>query len=387
MGRSHAETSYIDMLLTLDYLLSNTNEKHPAFATQICEYARDKYGFTYNGGVEGDTVKRQRFSSCLSFLYEINENNPGTLPFDIKKTKRNKYYVDKRYNLDEKQIIKLLSAIKNDKYISNREGDIIIDNLLTLLLDEHDYEYYEDKIEEYNLKSQKVNALTRRKISIIRKCLKENKIIPIHFKKYKKDGSYIEKLIYCLPYSVKEYKGKMYAILFDIYNHNVICDAIENLNIEEREDYDIENIDMNKLFNEKVYFYSDIEELIEKNIIPLSNRFLRVSFYFNSDNLDMIKNSFEYYFSKEIHLIEVGEGKYAVKDLNVNKESFESWLLTDPIGNGKTIILDLLDKVEPESCYRFAALHYLMKLEQYKEYIPGLEIKTDLNKREYIKHK
>ena len=384
-NRGHSEVNYIDMLITLDYLLNHTDENHPAYTSRMCEYAKEKYNLAYTGGNAGDEVKRQRFSSCLSYLYN---NCRDYLPFTLKIQKGGKYYVEDKFGFDEDSLVKLLSIIKNDKYISNNDSEQMIDKLLGVFSNENNIDKYKQKLEGHNKNVKRVNPLTRRRLAIIEKAFIEERVVLINTRKYQKSGQYKEKQIYCRVYAIKEYNGKPYAILIGIIDGYVVCDAIENLDIVENSGYEDFERDLNEEFinnnPSKVHIYANLEELINKTIIPVSFKFIRVSFSFTIEHLVMIKNSFDNFFSKKLPFVEDGEN-FVVKDLDVNKDAFISWLLSDPVGEAKICILDILSNVEPESLYRFVGLYYLSKIEKYKEHLGFKDIKTPLNKREHIK--
>ena len=387
-NRGHSNVNYIDMLITLDYLLTQTDEKHPAYVSRMCEYAHEKYNLTYTGGNKGDQVKRQRFSSCLAFLKKVYDDYPGSLPFTLKESKGGKYYIEDKYGLDEEELVKLLSTIKNDKYISNNDSEKMINKLLEVFTNSNIAPQYKQKIEEQSRGIKKVNPLARRRLAIVQQALTEERVIRVKTTRYLNRIHLKEKELYCRVYAIKDFNGKPYAILIGIKDGCVICDAIENIDIIENSSYEDFERDLNQEFVDnnpnKVHIYANLEELVNKTTIPVSYNFIRVSFSITSDHLVMIKNSFDSFFSKNLPFVEDGD-KYAVKDLCVNKDAFISWLLSDPIGDAKTCILDLLDNVEPESLYRFVGLYYLSKLDKYKEYIGVKDIKTPLNKREHIK--
>ena len=57
----------VEMLLTLDYLLHYTDEKHPATQIDICEHAKE-FGLKYDKNSEkGNQVRRQR--TCFECFF------------------------------------------------------------------------------------------------------------------------------------------------------------------------------------------------------------------------------------------------------------------------------------------------------------------------------
>ena len=71
MKRTEAQTHFIELLLTLDYLLNYTDENHPATQQDICRHAKD-FGLKYDSkNPVGNDVRRQRIGDCLQFLQSI----------------------------------------------------------------------------------------------------------------------------------------------------------------------------------------------------------------------------------------------------------------------------------------------------------------------------
>lgn len=95
MKRTDTQIHFIELLLTLDYLLNNTDENNPATQQKICAYAQ-KYGLKFSGGKAGDDIKRQRISNCLSFLENISIKYPDALPFILETTDSGKYYIEQK---------------------------------------------------------------------------------------------------------------------------------------------------------------------------------------------------------------------------------------------------------------------------------------------------
>ncbi len=402
--RGHAEVSYTDLLITLDYLLTRTNETHPANTSEMCRYARDEYGLAYKENEEnsvGNQVKRTRFSQCIDFLFEVNKNHPGSLPFSLKrKNGTGKAYIDNKYNFDNEQIIKLLAAVKNDKYTSNDDAEIIIDNLLYLLSNVYNSKELEQKIKDHTKNVNKPNVLVRKKIKIVQKALNEEKILQVERNVFE-NGKLNKVLLNCRVYLIKEYRNKLYAILIPLNRNFILCDAIENLEIKENSLMEDDKRDLEKEFIKRnkyaAYFFDNFEDMIGKNIIPTNVVAIRVSFYFDYDNYELIKTSFENYFANSLKIIlcnkfnlsnkkglslksdeffiepiKIADGEtpsYGVVNLVVNRTAFESWLISDPLGTGKTIIADLITIAGPESLNIYLAEFFKEKFEKFERYL------------------
>ena len=401
--RGHAEVSYTDLLITLDYLLTRTNEAHPANTSEMCRYARDEYDMVYkeNGDSVGNQVKHTRFGQCIDFLFEISKKHPGALPFVLKRKNGNgKAYIESKFNFDSEQIIKLLAAVKNDKYTSNRDAEIIIDNLLYLLSNVYNQEDLEQKVEQHTKNVNKPNSLTKRRIKMVQRALNEKKIIQVERDIFE-SGKMHKISLYCRVYQIKEYRNSLYAILIPLNKNFILCDAIENLKIKEDSLMEDDDRDLEKEFVKRnsyaSYFFDNFDEMIGKNIIPTNVVAARVSFYFDYENYELIKNSFENFFSESPNIVLCSEfevsdkkglslksdeffinpkvlsngetPKYGIVNLVVNKTAFESWIISDPLGTGKVLIADLITIAGPESINIYLADFFKEKFDKFQRYL------------------
>ena len=119
-----------ELLITLDYLLNHTDEKHPATQQDICRYARN-FGFKYVDNAKvGNDVRRQRIGDVLKFLEVTSADFPDNFPFIMETTNSGKYYIDQKNGLHKEQIASVLAAIKNDKYTKDEDTDYLIKQVL-----------------------------------------------------------------------------------------------------------------------------------------------------------------------------------------------------------------------------------------------------------------
>ena len=145
MKRTEAQTHFIELLLTLDYLLNYTDENHPATQQDICRHAKD-FGLKYDSkNPVGNDVRRQRIGDCLQFLQFICNKYKDTdqIPFVINCTDKGKFYLEEKNHLNEEQIIKILAAIQNDKYTQDEDTDLLVGKLLDSLSNRCIYRGYE----------------------------------------------------------------------------------------------------------------------------------------------------------------------------------------------------------------------------------------------------
>lgn len=329
MKRSNAQIYQTELLLTLDYLLNYTDEDHPATGQDICRHAND-FGLKYDSNAKsGNDVRRQRISDCLKFLMEVTSKFPEEAPFILQQNDSGKYYIEQKNYLSEEQIIKILAAVKNDRYTQNEDTDFLIERLLDSLSNKHNREYFKIQLEKENKGVNKYKAAVNKKMKLVDKAYKEGKCLliigfrigPYNPEEWKRALAnndrdrhryeICEDKINCRVYKIKEYNNKPYAILLPLGRHGVIFDTVENLNIptnlQEGEvvfnDLD-NNRDLNKLFKSNnpilAKYYKTLDEYIEKQVMPETGFAFKTSFYFYYRNLDRVKKSFEEYFCVEM---------------------------------------------------------------------------------------
>ena len=314
---SDTKIHQIELLLTLDYLLHHTDEKHPATQLDICRHATN-FGLTYNGGKAGDSVKRQRIAACLEFLDEISDKFTDKLPFVLEKTNSGKYYVEERHGLNDNQVAKLLAAIKNDRYTKDEDVGLLLDRVLDAFSTSPSNRKiicgeYENMIRT----SSKYDKKTSRKINLLEKAYREGKMIKVSKKSIGR-GGVSHRLFWHRVYLMKEYNRTLYVFLVEISEINpcaeerpifrhFVFDKVENIEISEGpekevllDDFDDER-DLNKMFLEKNPLYArkygSLDGFIEKSKMPFSLLTMPVSFYFDLRYLEKIKRSYEEFFS------------------------------------------------------------------------------------------
>ena len=406
MKRTDTQIHHIELLLTLDYLLNYTDEKHPATQQDICRHAIN-YGLTYNPkATKGNDVRRQRIKECLAYLQYISYKFEKTdkIPFVINTTDSGKYYLVEKNHLNEEQIIKILGAITNDKYTKDEDTSLLINKLLDSLTNRYNREHYLEELNKLNQGVNKYNLSTNRKIRLVSKAFKESKMLKIRHEIISINQKDI--LIYDFwyrVYKIKEFKNKPYAILLPIdtgeifFNQGIIFDSIENLNIPKGLDKEvlaedlIDNRDLNELFaksSKKDYeSYQDIDNLLNANIMLEGGEAHQVSFYFRLELLKFVKKSFENHFStpfeyvkcssfntlqgdQEIIPNELNEDEkpiYGVVNMSINLNAFKSWLLSDPHDDGYVNIGDMITVVSPSVIKNRVAYYYAHHLLKYKD--------------------
>lgn len=390
MAKSDTVLHRIDLLLTLDYLLRYTDEKHPATQIKICEHATN-FGLRYdkNNAAKSD-VDRRRISDCLDYLYDLSQRFPHDVPFIIEKTSSGKYYVEQKFFLNETEILKVLEAIQNDKYLKQDETNELTEKLLDIFSNVHNRELLTKNLKKQNKGVRKINKITSRRLRLVTKALNERKLIKIRYIIFDDQVETFRDFWYRV-YRIQEYRNKPYAILLPIdcggitFAKNFIFDPVENLQIPTGldselllEDFD-EYRDLDALLLEKCPWLADVyansrADLDMVKILIDGKEPPVVSFFFRTAFLPFVKSTFENYFSTDLkltlckdfeidhdrdnrlktpaiipHPLHQGETpQYCVVNMKIDPQAFLSWLLTDVHGDGYVNISDMVTVVEPE---------------------------------------
>lgn len=404
MKRTDTEIHHIEMLLTLDYLLRFSDEQHPATQQSICEHAND-FGLKYDKRkTSGNDVRRDRVGACLKFLMDISEKYSEIMPFVLETTDSGKYYIDQKNYLSEEQVLKVLAAIQNDKYTQDEESSFLIERLLDTFSNFYNRDYYKKELSKLNKGVRKFNKEINRKIRLVNKAYVEEKILNVQ-RKFIQSGSSEVTVVsqWYRVYSIKEYKGKPYALLLPINANNwkfskgyVFC-LIEDIPIADGKDKEVlcadfvENRDLDALFKQSSHivekYYDSPELMLLQSKMPLSGMVCKASFYYSRMFHKAIKSSFEELFSEKlvvtpcssftleeetlldrskdvdyIHPVPLKENekpKYCVVNTLVDSEAFLSWLISSVNLRHTTMVCDLITVVAPKSINRRLYAFYL----------------------------
>lgn len=409
-------TNQIELLLTLDYLINYTDKNHPTTQQDICKYVKD-LSLKNNLKLSDDNeIRIQRIAECFQFLQDFCNSFKDTkqTPFNIKITESGKYYLEKKNDLTEEQIIKILTAIKNDKYTNNEDTDFLIEKLLNTFSNCFNKDYLKNELLNSSKIVSKYNFANTRKIRLIYEAYNRDKTIRIkheiihNFKFTVKsyESTYI-------VYKIKEFENKPYVLLLRVSTlttdkcPKMIFEAIENLNIPDGKDEDIlsndfkTNRDLNKLYAQQNKFsylyYKDIDKMIEANIRPQGGFAFVISFYFNINYGEIITNSFENFFSQPLkytkctsfdtldeqnygnvmklpkkndkgilipHMLKDNEEpKFCVANVLLNANAFKTWVISNYSNTSN--IGDIIHIVAPTFIKEDLAYYFYSKLTKY----------------------
>ena len=446
MSQSNARINQTELLLTLDYLLHYTDEHHPATQIDICEHAT-KFGLKFDkNNISGNQVKRQRISECLKFLEDICNQFPDSIPFVLEKTDSGKYYIEERNGLNENQVAKLLAAIKNDKFTKDEDTDFLIERVLDAFSSsEENRRIINDEYEKLIIDSKKYDKETLRRIRLIEKAYHEGKRIKIKIKVTKPNSKKIFKYYFWYRvYFIKEYRHRLYAFLLPVgqfeekqkLNKNFILNQylfgpIEKIEVDNDLEKNVlcsDEIEENRNFDELFQLncpdlakkYHTLDEMLERKILPNGGDVNIVSFYFELCDKDILRKSFKEFFSEEFRyqetymvdgienkiqdlsdildnwLIAIDEPqndkkkKYGLVNISVDNNSFKSWLLSDPFGDGNACVADMVTIIKPLSLNQELTEYFYYQLTKRTKYLPNNlrgYLVANINKKPFVGNK
>ena len=425
MALSDTKIHHIELLLTLDYLLNHTDEFNPATQIDICEHAKN-YGLKFDKNAKaGNQVRRQRISECLKFLKQITNDFPDAFPFVLETTDSRKYYIEQRHGLNEDQVAKILAAISNDKYTKDEDVNFLIDRVLSAFSTSAENRHIiSNKYKSLLVGGKRYSKEVLRKTFLIEKAYRESKLIKIKSSGLDaKTKKIVNRLFWYRVYLIKEYRHKLYALMFPIgeinadikkerlyFSNYYIFDSIENIDVVNDSEKNVlcndfdEHRDFEKIFQQKcsnqAKKYGTIDNMLKQSILPNGGNISIVSFSFNLGLLDILKRSFEEFFSESLRYQEMDIPeesknkkqaepltysfnwrikyiedtkkacpKYGLVNISVDEKSFKSWLLSDPFGDGNACIADMVTIIKPTSLNKELAMFYFDQLRKRREYL------------------
>ena len=361
-----------ELLITLDYLIKKTDKSHPAKQSDIIVYAKDTYNFT---------PKRQRISECLKYIQDLSNNYSDNFPFHVEQTTGGKYYIDSRYLL-EGDVFKILISIKNDSYIDEDDTKDLIDDLLDVFVSETKQSEMRNKLSQVDVGIEKNTDAQIKKYDLFEKAWCNKWAIDIIQESFGRISDYplkygkVKEKVLCRVYKIQDYHGKRYAVLVPIENGRagIIYDAIDNIVLPEYkrereifvedEDYPERIDELFKTNNPALAdMYDNLDDYLKQNFQGGKGIFNSVSFYFDYQFVNQVKQSFMSYFARDLEVheanhIDIDEEaydkdyyfnnrhfqfgirnhdselieriRYGVVNININRNEFMDWLLTNP---------------------------------------------------------
>ncbi len=413
MAFSDTKIHQIELLLTLDYLLNYTDEFNPATQIDVCEHAR-KYGLKFDKNAKtGNQVRRQRISGCLKFLRQITNDFTDDVPFVLETTNSGKYYIEQRHGLNESQVAKILAAISNDKYTKDEDVSFLIDRILSAFsTSEENRRIIDSEYKRLLRGEKKYDKEIIRKINLVERAYREGKMIKIKFRVTDPNSKkVVDYFFWYRVYLIKEFHNKPYAFMLPIgqidvnektgrllFFNGYLFEPIEKINVVNASERNVlcDDLDEHRSFEElfrkhcpnQARQYGTIDKMLEQNILPNGGKTYIVSFYFNLGLKDILRRSFEEFFSESFRYQETNMiagidnrenvakelqkneyPKYGLVNISVDNKSFKSWLLSDPHGDGSVCIADMIHIIKPLSLNEDLANYFSEKLLKRIDYL------------------
>lgn len=328
----------IELLLTISYLLKFSDAKHPVSQLDICRYATN-FGLKFDEkNLSGNDIRRQRIKDVLVFLEELSNRFSENFPFKVSCTEKGKYYIENRFNLSKGDIFNIIFSIENNRFIKEEVSKDLKNKILNLLSSKNEKIEFEKTLELVMSPKDKYSTYTSSTLSILMNAIKKEKIVQLKRLNYVYDE---EKKDYVLKdvvkryrvYTIKEYSGKLYALLIAIADGEIILEDVRSIHIIGQKKWRfaedlVKNRDLNKLFIENNVNGKSLETYIKEAKMPLNKNTRKISFSFNGLYLRMIETSFRDYFSEKLTFevcdkFEVDKSENEKKLVSLNSELSE----------------------------------------------------------------
>ena len=397
-----------EILITLDYLLHHTDKDHPVKQTDICRYADEKYGITYQGeGVPGNQIKRQRVSECLKYLKELSDKYE--FPFVLETTLGGKFYIEERNGLSEEQVARVLAAVRSDPYIGKDDTEFYEERILDAFATTEDSKKSIQELSACYLQGgEKKSEEVIQKIKILEEAYRNNCPIKVQWPGesdpewakvcYLKEVNH-DPYVFLLPAcSLLRQDGKDHYLFEKI--ENIVFPTLKRSELffrdEKRKKEFADNDEMFRLSNPKLAKrYGHLDRMLMKMIPSLGEKDGVVSFCFKDVDERAISKSFESFFGEKMHYQNVENANLLLgreRDFDPREMSFiarrenrpsdqkivhfftdlapfKSWLLSDPFGDGRSCIGDYVEVMSPESINVDFANYYFKKMDAYYNYL------------------
>lgn len=325
----------VELLLTLSYLMKFSDAKHPVSQLDICRYATN-FGLKFDEeNLAGNDIRRQRIKDVLLFLEDLSRRYKDEFTFNVKSTKTGKYYLDGRYNLSKGDIFNIVLSIENNRFIKEEVSKDLKEKIVNILSSKYEKTELEKTLSLIVSPKNRYSTYTSNTLAKLMNAIKKERIVKLKRLSYEYDDKLNDYTLKSFEkrfrvYTIKEYNGKLYALMIAIADGEIICEDIQTINIIGQEKLTfaedlVENRDLNKLFIENNIDNKSLKTYIEEAKIPLNKKVKDFSFSFKSIYLRLIETSFRAFFSTDLPFEICKEFKRQNTDkgvtlINLNKE-------------------------------------------------------------------
>ena len=326
--------SRMEVIIVLDYLLSQTNEKHPAKQIDIINYGIEKYGIE---------IRRQRIPDILWDLKDFVDEHKEQLPFEIKEVstgEKFKFYTN--FTLFNKEEINtIIFAISNYKYAVPSEYKKIISKFLSFVTNKYDKVEYLKKLKEDIKYVENENRDNIKRLKLVKQAIKNKSLLELEFydvSSIKSNSNFIfagtlmYRRVKCYVYKVLSYNNQEYVVGYDFIHKHWFSVPLDKINICSS----MEMGDFIKDYNELLTppeGYKTIDDYLRKNVLPCDIETIEICFKFSSYSHRYVRLSFTKFFKSAFECSRVkNETKkgmhYEYKGF-FQKQLFIDWILSD----------------------------------------------------------
>ena len=355
---SDTQIHRIELLLTLYYLLKFSDAKHPVSQLDICRYATN-FGLKFDEeNIAGNDIRRQRIKDTLVFLEELSTRYKDSFPFKISSTEKGKYFLEKRYNLSKGDIFNIIFSIENNRFIKEEVAKDLKEKVFKVFSSQHEKKELEKTLTQILSPNNKYSTYTTNVLGTLMNAIKKEKIVKLKRLNYEYDVSLKD---YALKdnskryrvYTIKEYNGKLFAILIAISDGEIICEDIRSICITGQKkwvfaDDLIKNRDLNRLFIANNIENKSLDTYMKEAKIPLNKNTRNISFSFKCLYLRMVETSFRDYFNQQLpfEIVENFKTEKTIKGTALKSSNKELTMkLTEVYKNSRQIIDEQYDVI------------------------------------------
>ncbi len=172
------QSTRIEFLVAINYLLDECYDKdHSSKTIRLTEYAQEKYDLF---------LDRRRANPILSQLYEISHADRNAksikLPFVINKVGC-RYYIEKRI-IKEKDLLSIVTSIKKDETISDKETERIVNKILDVCCTKSQKAIIQTKAKQYITPTKNLSSKAVETYEYLRDCINQKLILHYQFVDY-----------------------------------------------------------------------------------------------------------------------------------------------------------------------------------------------------------
>lgn len=384
MADSKSQIARKELLIVLDYLLKFTDEKHLTRNNNIVEYAQKTYQ---------TTIKQQRVTTILEFLYDVSSQYPDAFPFVLQYEStgvKKKYYIERRYFNDE-EILQISSAIQNDRYTSPEESHELVNKFLENATNVNRISEFKQMnlLQQFNVAKLKGPLL--KKVKQLQEAAERRATVfftlPSSENVTTPTTETTQKSIIATMIKISEANHKPVAHLLDTQTHKVITYPVHKMTIQKIIPFYEKGQapDINSQFKDDNY--TRIEDFIADSIIPENHGFIAditFRFRYNDNDFDTVRESFTDYFKRRMVSkntlvplklsapLENGPAKtnnvtYTYVQVKANSVFFIKWATQYEIAA-------LIEVMEPARLVKQLLYHYSRTIERLQKYDPSATV-------------